>query len=1207
MNYRTNNIPNLKVIKALRGEALIIDLGKEHVGTITAWMKRDVDDNTYRSFEIRESGRILYLSKDKASDFIVDGVVMYPVSGKWYFDVEQLIEGEDVRTIYQGTIFFQGDITGSNAIEVEPPSYILNTFAVKVTEIENESLSGALTNQKDINIEFVGKFTEIEAYLASLTFETSGITVSSTETESLSGTAANQSEVNAEFKVAIEANTNDIVSLNNETSALNDEIISINNDIQNINNSIESINTEIQAISESVENLNTANVALALSEAESLSGESVNQSEVNLEFVEGINNKLHLQPEYIDFEVTGAVPTNESYRFYPDMENKTFSFGVPDGGSIQVGQEIFDYYVNADDVPLVNGDIVSISQLPGNRTAVVRTDATDAESAKSIIGMVTVTSIAVNQVGRITKLGKVRELPTGAFAERARIFADPLNKGKWTDVQPQAPFYCVCIGIVDVSNNINGIIDVHPQVMPKLTDLSDVNGTPLTETGQIPVWDNENEVFDFTANIKDFLPQESIETAKALTGFIDGDNIEIYYNFADRTATFIGDLRYQWRGRIKTLDAGGSWTSGSHANIVGPWFLASIDGINFIWTQVPWEFTDIQCIYVNYTGLIETTFAVRETHKLMDPECHRSDHKNIGTYRDDGGILTAGTYTLNTSTDAAITPGFDAANVSDEDLHSFISQWLEGLYTTMYIGVSGVPVFSITDSFPFKFAVASFIQWNNSLTGSLITGANNKFYNVYQILIPTTKDAGSQRFRTVLLQPQRQFDTLLAAQNEDPKSLNLGNLLNLSPEFVLYAVMTFGTNSSYTTTGKVQLNDIRYLTGSRSSLTSISGFNPVSHPNLQSLDWNNSGHTGTPNKIAGFGENGEAIIKDAPVQLVTTIGTGGDYSTLSAAVTAGKKGKFLVLSNFTEVANVTLGANLYDIDLSGFTITLSTFSIISAENSYSLFSNGTLTATNSIFTNPTSNNCFYDFKNMVITAGSTMFLNGGHNINAEKTTFNFANIVLGMVTDGLFLASAIYNNCIFNGSGASCSCSLTGIGVAKVFNVSNCVTTGTFNKVAVYNALNFKLFSGTVSTIQVYNTSGVPGVMNNVVFTASILEMGNISVNSNYGSFVNCKFLSLTVDFTNYANVYFDNVEFLSTSKQTLSFSNLTAGSLLFNSDVDISGDANIISIMRIQTTVGAKLTLTAGADNNTISVLYTKAATVNSGTNNTILIEKIV
>jgi len=122
MSYRSNSIPNVRTIKAQRGESLKIDLGKTFEGILTAWMKRDPNDLEYREFEVQD-GRYLYLSKEKASDYydeINPTELVSAIAGKWFFDVEQEIEGEDTRTIYRGTILFQNDITGSAGSEGVP-------------------------------------------------------------------------------------------------------------------------------------------------------------------------------------------------------------------------------------------------------------------------------------------------------------------------------------------------------------------------------------------------------------------------------------------------------------------------------------------------------------------------------------------------------------------------------------------------------------------------------------------------------------------------------------------------------------------------------------------------------------------------------------------------------------------------------------------------------------------------------------------------------------------------------------------------------------------------------------------------------------------------------------------------------------------------------------------------------------------------------
>lgn len=159
--YRSNAIPNLRTIKALRGEALRIDLGKEFDGTLTSWMKRKPNDLEYRSFDIQDN-RYLYLTKEKASDYVQGSEVTSAIEGKWYFDVEQDIDGEDIKTIFQGTILFQNDITGSGGQEgVAPPDNRYRTIDIVTYIKSEESLSGSAETQSETNIEFVNRFEEI--------------------------------------------------------------------------------------------------------------------------------------------------------------------------------------------------------------------------------------------------------------------------------------------------------------------------------------------------------------------------------------------------------------------------------------------------------------------------------------------------------------------------------------------------------------------------------------------------------------------------------------------------------------------------------------------------------------------------------------------------------------------------------------------------------------------------------------------------------------------------------------------------------------------------------------------------------------------------------------------------------------------------------------------------------------------------------------
>lgn len=124
MSYKTSSISTIKTVKALRGESLTIDLGKVQLGTLSAWMKKDPNDATYRSFNIKEN-RYLELTQDKASDYLnISNEIIETIQGKWYFDVRQIIDiakPEEVKTIFTGVIYFTDNITGSAGIELLDP------------------------------------------------------------------------------------------------------------------------------------------------------------------------------------------------------------------------------------------------------------------------------------------------------------------------------------------------------------------------------------------------------------------------------------------------------------------------------------------------------------------------------------------------------------------------------------------------------------------------------------------------------------------------------------------------------------------------------------------------------------------------------------------------------------------------------------------------------------------------------------------------------------------------------------------------------------------------------------------------------------------------------------------------------------------------------------------------------------------------------
>lgn len=420
--------------------------------------------------------------------------------------------------------------------------------------------------------------------------------------------------------------------------------------------------------------------------------------------------------------------------------------------------------------------------------------------------------------------------------------------------------------------------------------------TTGSATNDMLAWDSSTKAVKKVPNYSGLtVPYSTVNYSKDYTGFINGSNIDISYNYTNRTITLTGDLSYLWRGVYRTLTS--PWTSTGHTTTLGTWYLSTSDGTNFIWKQTPWNFYDMMVAFVNYKSTSLNTFAVRETHELMDWYSHKESHDAIGTYLKSGGQVTALSYTANTATDNAVKPSFNAAYIDDEDLTTTISAWnkLSG-YTTMY--VSGTTsVFSTTSTHPFiAGGTNQYIQVNNPTTGAMSVGINARWYNVYQILIPTTTDSNSQKYRMVMLQPQATFTSLAAAQAEDTKGLSWGSLTSESAEFLIYSRITYASASANNNYGKVTIptGGISYVVGTKMSQISVAGISATNHANLSNLNWADSGHIGTANSFAAFNSSGIATeILTSSIELATMNTQTGTTYTLQAS----DLGKTIELTN----------------------------------------------------------------------------------------------------------------------------------------------------------------------------------------------------------------------------------------------------------------------------------------------------------------------
>lgn len=180
---------------------------------------------------------------------------------------------------------------------------------------------------------------------------------------------------------------------------------------------------------------------------------------------------------------------------------------------LQLGQEISPLYKNQTGSTIANGRPVMFSGgIGASGNIAIEYALADGSMPPYYIVGVTTEEIANGADGHVTWFGKVRGIDTTGtpfgetWVEGDELYVSPTTPGAFTKVRPSAPDYIISVAVVVNVHAVTGTLFIRPSWNPKLEDLSDVNGTPLSTSGQFPVWNDTTGVFDFTANIDDFAP-----------------------------------------------------------------------------------------------------------------------------------------------------------------------------------------------------------------------------------------------------------------------------------------------------------------------------------------------------------------------------------------------------------------------------------------------------------------------------------------------------------------------------------------------------------------------------------------------------------------------------------------------------------------------------------------------------------------------------
>lgn len=224
--------------------------------------------------------------------------------------------------------------------------------------------------------------------------------------------------------------------------------------------------------------------------------------------------------EQIAFDTTPSTTITGAGQMQWNATEETLDLGMPDNVTLQIGQEVQLKARNNTVSTILNGRPVYSSGMLGNRPTIALAKA-DAESTGKVLGLAT-QDILSNADGKITTFGYVRNIDTTGtpfgetWVDGDTLWVSKTTAGYLTKTEPAVPHHSDVVGQVVNSHTTQGSILVNIRHHRTMEELSDVDGTPLTTTGQIPVWNQTGGYFDFNYNITNYLTAEA-DTLQTVT------------------------------------------------------------------------------------------------------------------------------------------------------------------------------------------------------------------------------------------------------------------------------------------------------------------------------------------------------------------------------------------------------------------------------------------------------------------------------------------------------------------------------------------------------------------------------------------------------------------------------------------------------------------------------------------------------------------
>ena len=403
-----------------------------------------------------------------------------------------------------------------------------------------------------------------------------------------------------------------------------------------------------------------------------------------------------------------------------------------------------------------------------------------------------------------------------------------------------------------------------------------------------------------------------------------------------------------------------------------------------------------------------------------------------------------------------------------------------------------------------------------------------------------------------------------------PKTNGLGNQFladdgNFKPLSYSYKG-AISVNTEFPLKASVQIGDWYNVTASVTDNAGATYTNTgLTFTNGDDIFWN--GSTWLP-----YGNAATALVEE----FECTVGAiGGQYTTLKEAIDAGKT-RILVISNTTEVGNITLSDNFTRIK--GHTKKI----VINLNGNTIISNNNTITGENFLI------------ENITITTGTSptgyaIYAGTVNTINTGKLD----NCIINVNSAYSFTYLTIFNitDCIINISTSS-TVILLAYGGQYVDNlIINRTVTGDISFSGNYAVINNVQINGTANdgisfsrckiVSNIYCISGVSNIYlggDNTNIIAPLAAL-NASPEQTLVRVTNGTFNTINIGF----NIIANNLTFNSIINNTLSFSGMLFNNCIFSGEVILTGDFNKFQNCIIGSSGAKTITINAGADYNTI------------------------